>query len=222
MQRIVFILTLCIWPALPFHISAAPNRNFLRRPFGTTQISSSPNGDDSEVRLEDRNVPTGNKRLHDALHSDGEAYGSEEAHGPMSPTEVDEAFNAQNALPPPPPPTLTEDRVLPYQVLLRGLEGSASKVAAVYAVYSSPSGAASACCHVGLTRNLAVALRSHANSDVSDKCKTVRAASFKYPQQTAMEEMRLKWIKDFEWDGAVLEEVRRSDEPLNCVMKQPI
>mmetsp|Transcript_1726 Transcript_1726/g.3189 ORF Transcript_1726/g.3189 Transcript_1726/m.3189 type:complete len:472 (-) Transcript_1726:30-1445(-) len=193
---LLLFLTLLINTSLPFTFTLTRTRLF-----GPLKASPGKGAGDNRG-LEDRNVPTEHKGLPDAL-GDGKAHG---AAGAMSPTEVTDAFKAQSALPPPPPPTLTEDRVLPYQVLLRGLEGGASKVAAVYAVYSSPSGSASTCCHVGVTRNLAVTLRSHVNSDKAPKCKSVRAASFTYPQRTAMEEMKAKWIKDFEWDGASLED----------------
>ncbi|GMH82822.1 hypothetical protein TL16_g09392 [Triparma laevis f. inornata] len=131
--------------------------------------------------------------MHDALYGDGEAHGSDPTHGAgLTPTEVDAAFEEQTKMPPPPPPTLTEDRTLPVQILLRGLEASEAKVAAVYAVYSGSD--RSTCEFVGLTRHLAVSLRAHvSNSEISKSCKMVRAVSFKYPQRSAMEEVKARW-----------------------------
>ncbi|GMH91057.1 hypothetical protein TrVE_jg5026 [Triparma verrucosa] len=110
----------------------------------------------------------------------------------MTPSEVDAAFEAQTKMPPPPPPTLTEDRTLPVQILLRGLEASEAEVAAVYAVYSGADWGT--CEFVGLTSHLAVSLRSHVcNSEIAGSCKNVRAVSFKYPQRIAMEEVKSRW-----------------------------
>jgi len=132
-----------------------------------------------EIRLEDRNVPEGHKGLHDDLYGDGESH--------TTPDLIQ-----------PPAPVLSETQLLPYQLCLASLEASSdTKVAAVYAVYSSKPSSLSdfaSCVQVSLTRNLAVSLRTHlASPTVTQSCKFVRAVSFKYPQRAAMEEVMGRW-----------------------------
>lgn len=173
MKLSLFLIILTIIPqTLTFNISPS----FVVRNKSNLLVSLSTESNDGEVRLEDRDVPAAHAGLHNDLYGDGEVHG------------------AESDLPPPPPPTLTEGRVWDYSMLLKGLEGSGGKVAAVYAISETKEEGWGNVGHVGITRNLAVSLRAHLNNDKTNpSSKFVRAVSFTYPQRTAMEELAGKW-----------------------------
>lgn len=62
------------------------------------------------------------------------------------------------------------------------------------------------CEYVGVTRNLEEALRSHLVKQGKDAVAHVRALSFSYPQQTAMEEVALQWRKQVNDAGGSLQQ----------------
>lgn len=83
----------------------------------------------------------------------------------------------------------------------------------------------STCEFVGLTRHLAVSLRAHvSNSEISKSCKMVRAVSFKYPQRSAMEEVKARWEGEAKDANAPRYEVTRvfiSWRTLHAILTQP-
>ncbi|GMI27909.1 hypothetical protein TeGR_g2765 [Tetraparma gracilis] len=138
-------------------------------------------GNNLDLALEHRDVPTAHKGLHEGLYGDGDDHGATQEEVPL--------------------PKLAEETALPYKLALGGLPPSppGSALAAVYAVFpSKPPPLASpdpfaGCSYVGLTRNLHASLASHLSSPAAPSCGFVRARSFPFPNRKAMSELQERW-----------------------------
>ena len=108
----------------------------------------------------------------------------------------------------PPPPILNGKMVLPYQILINGLEGHT--ISAVYAVLSSnykrgqDGDGWEKCVGVGVSMDLQQSLVGYAEETSQDKC-FVRALSFSFPQEQAMNDVASQWRELARKAGAQLQ-----------------
>ena len=98
--------------------------------------------------------------------------------------------------------------VLPYQILINGLEGHT--ISAVYAVLSSnykrgqDGDGWEKCVGVGVSMDLQQSLVGYAEETSQDKC-FVRALSFSFPQEQAMNDVASQWRELARKAGAQLQ-----------------
>lgn len=111
-------------------------------------------------------------------------------------TEEDQETSTSSA-PSTPAPQFNGKTILPMRVVTPGLQGH--RVAAVYAVlnssYKKKTGGEGweHCEHVGITRDLAAALRAHVAARGPKSVAHLRALSFSFPQKGVMEDMAAEW-----------------------------
>jgi Fe-S cluster biogenesis protein NfuA len=102
-----------------------------------------------------------------------------------------------------PAPVLNGKRVLPFKIMVAGLKGAAREVAATYAILGSDYKKKSSgddgwevCQHIGVTRHLERTLRDFAQQHGGDRVAHVRALSFAFPNENAMESIASSWRKE--------------------------
>jgi NifU-like domain len=107
-----------------------------------------------------------------------------------------------------PPPVLNGKMVLPVRVVMTGLEGHT--LPAVYAVIRSGFARGSdgwvQTEYIGRTTNLYETLQNHISEHGSDKVAHIRALSFSFPQEGAMQSVVNEWTEAAKASGAVLKD----------------
>ena len=111
-------------------------------------------------------------------------------------TEEDQESTTSSS-PSTPAPQFNGKTILPMRVVTPGLQGH--RVAAVYAIlnssYKKKTGGEGwqHCEHVGITRDLAAALRAHVAARGKKAAAHLRALSFSFPQKGVVEDMAAEW-----------------------------
>lgn len=135
----------------------------------------------ANVALEDRDVPEAHRGLHDTLYG----MGAEQEH-----SGGDDAGAIAHLL------MRTAGRsVQPVQNVLdvfQTPDGVAPKVAAVYGIYNYEEELV----YVGVTRNIAMALRAHVEILGRSKVHSVKVKTFTFPRKADMEKVKSDWIVD--------------------------
>eukprot|EP00611_Tribonema_gayanum_P017870 TRINITY_DN3079_c0_g1_i1.p1 TRINITY_DN3079_c0_g1~~TRINITY_DN3079_c0_g1_i1.p1 ORF type:complete len:484 (+),score=151.68 TRINITY_DN3079_c0_g1_i1:83-1453(+) len=170
-------------------VPAAPHQSLQRRGLYTTSARSANRGicdkatalrhstdaaAETDVRLEDRNVPVAHAGLHDFL------YGDQEDHGATSKgaAAAGEEFIGNRS----------------YSVTEWLKQYGSSKIAAVYSVI----GANGKLAFVGMSRNVAISLQCHLQNEGPNKVALARIQSFRYPKRSEMEALREQWLASAE------------------------
>jgi Fe-S cluster biogenesis protein NfuA len=129
--------------------------------------------------LEDRDVPTAHRGLHDTLYADG----AEAEHAAES-RRRDGAAAASAAVFVDPVGANAWDR----ERFVR--ETAGQKVAGVYGVLD----ARGELVYVGFSRNISLALKGHVGAVGSDAVHSLRVRTFGFPKKAEMEQVRDQWI----------------------------
>jgi hypothetical protein len=113
-----------------------------------------------------------------------------------------------------PPPVLNGKRVLPYKIVMTGLQDH--RVAAVVCVmntaYVRNSDGWESAIYIGVTQDLSATLRSLHNADATElRVAHVRALSFVFPQPNAMQEVADDWRRQAIDAGAKLDDLWAGD-----------
>jgi hypothetical protein len=113
-----------------------------------------------------------------------------------------------------PPPVLNGKRVLPYKIVMTGLQDH--RVAAVVCVmntaYVRNSDGWESAIYIGVTQDLSATLQSLHNADATElRVAHVRALSFVFPQPNAMQEVADDWRRQAIDAGAKLDDLWAGD-----------
>lgn len=143
-----------------------------RRAAGLGRLASSA----SEVPMEDRDVPEGHKGLHDALYADG----ATEAHAAEAPLRPDiAALNGETL----------------YEVDEFLEDFGDDKFPGVYAVHDIMDRVV----FIGISRHVALAVRSHLNTLGDDDVSGVAVKCVKTSRRAELDEVRLSWIAELDY-----------------------
>lgn len=141
-----------------------------------------------QISIEHQNVPEAHRGLHDTLYPSS----AEDEHGSSSSSTLSGTASF----------AFFQDTVgvnaQPVSSFLSVADNHSSKIAAVYGVLDA-SGVLQ---YVGVSRNVALNLRSHLAEFGPDTVTSVRMRTFSFPRRAEMEAVRDAWVSDADSAGA--------------------